>query len=149
MAAAIMPSMPLEFWVVVAALAAIVLFWFYFRIRFAFWKRDFSKDIRRQSIAQSQATIMGKVTEHLAPFLPDFPYNPKDARFIGSPIDLIVFDGLEDGQLRRIVFVEVKAGKSAGLTARERVIQNAINSGGLSLKWETMRVRGIDQEVDR
>jgi predicted Holliday junction resolvase-like endonuclease len=35
----------------------------------------------------------GKVTEHFIPDLPDFAYNPKDARFLGSPVDFIVFDG--------------------------------------------------------
>ena len=54
---------------------------------------------------KSKAVIAGKVTERIIPYLPEFRYNPKDARFIGSPIDLIVFDGLDEGDLRKIVFV--------------------------------------------
>jgi len=57
--------------------------------------------------------LLGKITEHFIPYLPMFKYNPKDARFIGSPIDFIVFDGLSEGEIRKIVLVEVKAGKSA------------------------------------
>jgi len=34
--------------------------------------------------------------------------NPKDARFLGTPLDFIVFDGLDEGEVRRIVFVEVR-----------------------------------------
>ena len=36
-------------------------------------------------------------------------------------MDLVVFDGLAEGRLRRIVFVEVKTG-GAGLTGRERIL---------------------------
>ena len=130
------------FWAVVAVVAAFVVLWAYFRIRFAFWKRDFSRVIRQQSIAQSQATIMGKVTEHLAPFLPDFQYDPRDVRFIGSPVDLIIFDGLHEGQLRRLVLVEVKSGKGAGLTDRERNIRQAVQSRTLALEWDIFHVKG-------
>lgn len=133
--------MSVTLWAILIALGTVILFWVYFRIRFAFWKRDFSKTIRQQSIAQSQATITGKVTEHISPYLPDFRYNPRDVRFIGSPVDLIVFDGLQDGALRRLVLVEVKAGKSAGLTERERRIRNAITSGGLPIEWDVLHVR--------
>jgi len=43
---------------------------------------------------EEQGVIAGKVSEHLIPYLPEFRYNPKDARFIGSPIDLIYSTGL-------------------------------------------------------
>jgi len=79
---------------------------------------------------------MGKVSEHLIPFLPDFSYNPQDARFIGAPTDLIVFDGLSEGQLRQIVFVEIKTNKSE-LNQREKQIRDIINRG--LIKWEELR----------
>jgi len=31
-----------------------------------------------------------KITKQIAPYLPEFKYNPKDARFIGSSIDLFL-----------------------------------------------------------
>ncbi len=86
------------------------------------WKQRYEKEIRRDAIEKSKAVIAGKVTEHLISYLPEFRYNPKDARFIGSPINLIVFDGLDEGELRKIVFVEVKSGKST-LSKRERLIK--------------------------
>jgi predicted Holliday junction resolvase-like endonuclease len=48
------------------------------------WKFGAEKDIRRDAVNRSQAVTVGKVTEHNAPYLPDFGYNPKDARFIGA-----------------------------------------------------------------
>jgi len=34
------------------------------------------------------------VTEHIVPYLPGFDLDPKDIRFLGTPIDLIAFKGL-------------------------------------------------------
>ena len=100
-------------------------------ILFEEWKRRYEKEIRKDAIEKSKAVITGKVTEHLIPYLPEFKYNPKDARFIGSPIDLIVFDGLDDGELRKIVFVEVKSGKST-LSKRESLSGMRLNKRELN-----------------
>jgi predicted Holliday junction resolvase-like endonuclease len=103
------------------------------------WKSESETFIRSDAIGRSQSVIVGKVTEHLMPYLPDFRFNPKDARFVGSPVDLIVFDGLDEGELRNIFFVEVKTGGSA-LTSRQRQIKDATQAG---------RVRWIELRLDR
>lgn len=79
---------------------------------------------------------LGKITEHLVPYLPEFTYNPKDARFLGSPIDFVVFDGLSDGEVRCIIFAEVKTGTSA-LNTRERRIRDAVQAG--KVQWLELR----------
>ena len=81
------------------------------------WKIRYTAIIREDAVQRSQAVTAGKVHEQLIPYLPAFPYNPKDVRFLGSPVDLVVFDGLAEGRVRRIVFVEVKTGRSS-LTSR-------------------------------
>ena len=68
------------------------------------WKVQSESYFRSDAIGRSQSVIVGKVTEHLVPYLPDFRFNPKEARFMGSPIDLIVFDGLDEENLRDIYF---------------------------------------------
>jgi predicted Holliday junction resolvase-like endonuclease len=80
---------------------------------------------RRRFLRQSRAVTTGKVIEQLAPHMPGFPLNPRDARFLGSPVDLVVFDGLEEGEVRRIVFVEIKTG-GAALSPRERLVREAV-----------------------
>lgn len=73
------------------------------------WKTEYAGKIRQDAINRSKSVIAGKVTENIAPFFESFPYNPKDARFIGSPIDFIVFDGLDEaGNVDEIIFVEPK-----------------------------------------
>jgi predicted Holliday junction resolvase-like endonuclease len=99
------------------------------------WKEKREKVIRQDAVQRSQAVTVGKITEHLVPHLPNFNYNPKDARFIGSPVDFVVFDGLNDeesDQIRNVVFIEVKTGASA-LTKRERLVRDAIKAG--RVKW--------------
>ena len=102
------------------------------------WIFQSETTIRSDAIQRSQSVIIGKVSEHLLPYMPDFPFNPKDVRFIGSPIDLIVFDGMSDGDIRQVVLVEIKTGQSAALTQRERQIRNAIQSNKVT--WQEMRI---------
>jgi predicted Holliday junction resolvase-like endonuclease len=102
------------------------------------WKSDYTQTIRQDAILKSQAFTLGKVTEHFIPYLPDFVYNPKDARFLGSPIDFIVFDGLSDGEVKDVILIEVKTGNSA-LSTRERRIRDAVQCG--RVRWEELRPR--------
>jgi len=106
------------------------------KAEFEKWKSEYEKQIRQDAIQRSQSVITGKITEHLVPYLPDFQYNPKDARFIGSPIDLIIFDGLNDSEVRQIVFAEIKTGASS-LNDRERQVRNAVQAG--RVKWIEIR----------
>jgi len=86
------------------------------------------RGIREDAIKKSEAVIRGRVTETLIPFFPDFKYNSKDARFLGTPVDLVVFDGLSEGRMKRVVFIEIKSGKNAGLSTRERMVRDCIRS---------------------
>jgi len=92
------------------------------------WKARYTRAVRLDAVQRSQAVTVGKVYEQLMPYLPAFQFNPKDARFLGSPVDFVVFDGLDDGQVRRVVFVEVKSG-AAQLTPRERQVREAVKAG--------------------
>ena len=114
---------------VLAALAA----W----LAFERWKARYTLAVRQDAVLRSQSVTVGKVTEQLVPFLPGFPFNPKDARFLGAPVDLVVFDGLSDADVRQVVFVEVKTG-SAQLSARERLIRDAVQAGRVD--WLELRL---------
>ena len=98
------------------------------KLLFQDWAQQEEKGIREDAIKRSEAVIQGKVTEHLIPFFPDFKYNPKDVRFMGAPVDLVVFDGLSEGEMRNVVFVEVKTGKTANLSSRERMVRNCVEN---------------------
>ncbi len=95
--------------------------------------------IRRDASQRSRAITRGQVAEQLFPYLPEFAYDPRDARFLGSPIDFVVFDGLEAGEVKSLIFVEVKTGAST-LTTRERRVRDAIKAG--KVRWEELRHEG-------
>lgn len=101
------------------------------------WKRQQTKSIRSDAIQRSQAVTRGKVAEHIVPYFPEFEFDPKDVRFLGTPVDFIAFDGLSDGGARRVVFVEVKTGTSQ-LTTRERSVRAAVESG--RVEWRELRL---------
>lgn len=90
------------------------------------WKIQYETFYRQDAINRSQSVILGKVTEHLIPFHKSFPYNPKEARFIGSPIDIIVFKGIENEEDVEIHILEIKTGNST-LNKRQRLIRDAVN----------------------
>src|SRR6266704_573893 len=111
----------------------IVIAWLYFLV----WRLRYSAAIREDAVQRSLAVTAGKVHEQLVPYLPEFGFNPKDARFLGSPVDLIVFDGLAAGDVRRVVFLEVKTG-GAPLTARERQVRAVIEAREVA--WAELRL---------
>ncbi len=104
---------------------------------FLAWKAKHTVAIRQDAVLRSQAVTVGKVSEQLLPYLPGFRFNPKDARFLGSPVDLVVFDGLDEGELRGVWFLEVKTG-NAGLSGRERQIRDAILEKRVG--WDELRL---------
>lgn len=81
---------------------------------------------------------MWQVNEKIAPLLPNFPYNYKDLVFIWKGIDYLVFDGLSTGNLREIVFLEVKSWVS-NLNRNERMIKNCLNSWKIS--YDILRIK--------
>jgi predicted Holliday junction resolvase-like endonuclease len=119
--------------VITGALGVLVLAFAYVQI----WKVRYTRGVRQDAVLRSQAVTSGKVFEQIVPHLPEFSYNPRDARFIGSPVDFVVFDGLSDGGLCRVIFVEVKTGGSE-LSARERRVRDAVKAGRVD--WNELRV---------
>lgn len=99
---------------------------------FRTWKLEEEKRIRQDAVKKSQAVTRGKVTEHLIPYFPDFKYNPKDARFLGTPVDFIIFDGLSEGEMNKVLFIEVKSGKNCTLSSREQLVKECIEKGKVS-----------------
>ena len=100
------------------------------------WEEERQKAIK-EAIAQSRAVLGGKFTEQMAPYLPEFQYDPTEARFIGSPIDLIIFPGLARGDPQEIVIMEIKTGKNPQLTPQERKIRQLIEDG--MVRWELIQ----------
>ncbi len=115
-----------------------------YRLLFEKWKKENEKDIRKDAASKSRSTVTGKIAEHFLPYLPDFPYDPQDARFLGAPIDFIVFDGMSEGDVKDVILVEIKTNKGS-LNKRERQIRDIVNEG--KVKWMQIR-RQVDLDLE-
>lgn len=102
------------------------------------------KEIRADAIARSKRVIKGMTYEKLVPFEEGFPFNPRDMRFIGHPIDYIVFDGMSEGALERIVLLEIKSGKSR-LNKNQRYAAMTVREG--EVEFITYRQKEEEHEV--
>jgi predicted Holliday junction resolvase-like endonuclease len=94
-------------------------------------ERQFASRIeteRSDAVKRSRAVLGGQFSEQLSPFLPDFPGDPTEVRFVGKPVDFISFSGASRGLVDEVVFIEVKTGDSRQ-SAVERSLRKAIESG--------------------
>lgn len=98
--------------------------------------RSRARQIRADTARRQRAVVGGQVSEQLAPYFPDFPFSPSEARFIGKPVDFLVFVGMDRKHIEKVVFVEVKTG-SARLSSQERLLREAIDAG--RVEWLTYR----------
>jgi len=103
------------------------------------WQME-SEQSRKSAVEQSRAVLGGKFTEQMVPFFPDFKYDPTEVRFIGSPIDMIVFPGLAGGDPQEIVILEVKTGKNQQLTSAQKKIRELIENG--MVRWDEIHREG-------
>ncbi|MBI1935693.1 hypothetical protein HYS31_04595 [Candidatus Woesearchaeota archaeon] len=94
-------------------------------------------EIRETAIRQSRAVLSGQFSEQIAPYMPDFPYKPTEARFIGKPIDFIVFKGMDDKKIDEIVFVEVKSGQNR-LNEVQKSMKSAVENK--NIKWAEYKI---------
>jgi predicted Holliday junction resolvase-like endonuclease len=101
-------------------------------------------DARRESVQKSRSSLKGQIAEQMAPLLPGFRYAPADARFIGDPIDYLVFSGytgLRDARGSAenldIVLLEVKQGGSA-LSPYQKAIARSVEEG--RVRFEILRI---------
>lgn len=97
---------------------------------------------KNQSSNTQRAVIKGQLAEQFYPLTDRCQYHPSDMRFLGMPIDYIIFDGYteckdEGGHINEIIFAEIKSGSSQ-LSRHQREIRDAVISG--RVRWETINV---------
>lgn len=101
-----------------------------------YWEEQIP-DIKKDSIERSRASLGGQFSEQLAPYLPNFKYKPTECKFLGKPVDLLVFDGLDEKEIKEIIFVEMKSGDSE-LNTVQRKIRDAVKAG--RVRWDEYRI---------
>jgi predicted Holliday junction resolvase-like endonuclease len=90
------------------------------------WQGNLGK-LRRDIADKQRVNIKGKVSEVFAPFLEGFPFKASECKFLGDPIDYVVFEGLDERDVKGVHLVEVKTGKSK-LSKHQKQIKDLIGS---------------------
>lgn len=83
---------------------------------------------RQDAVKRSRAVIGGQAAEQFAPFLPGFPADATEVRFVGKPVDYVAFSGASRGSVDEVLFIEVKTGTSR-LSPVEKSLRDAIAAG--------------------
>jgi predicted Holliday junction resolvase-like endonuclease len=100
--------------------------------------------IRKDAADRSRFVLKGKIAEHMVPLYREvFKYDPSDARFIGAPIDYLIFDGytavkdMNSDEPITVILADIKTG-NAKLNRTERKIKEAVEQG--RVRWETIEL---------
>jgi predicted Holliday junction resolvase-like endonuclease len=89
----------------------LILFWL--------WRSASSRHAEMAFAKQSLSSKYGKMSEQFMPFLKDYPYDPQNFRFLGTPVDGIQFED------NKIIFIEFKT-SSSQLSTRQRQIAELV-----------------------
>lgn len=100
--------------------------------------REWEAAIRADNSRRSRTSHLASIGHQLAPVLPGFGFNPKEAQWIGGTIDYVVWNGLEGTDPVEVVFVEVKTGRK-GLQPNQRRIRDAVEAKRVRFKTYEMR----------
>lgn len=99
---------------------------------------------QKRSVNTSRAVLKGKMAEQFAPILPEFRYLPSDAKFLGDPVDYVVFDGYTDfrdgdgtAEDIEVILLDIKSG-GARLSKGQQAIAQAVAEG--RIRFETLRI---------
>ena len=100
-------------------------------------------DTNSKLISQKKSSEirLGKIAEHMAPFVKNWPYDPNYFRFLGSHIDVIQFNE------NSILFIEIKTGKSR-LTDTQRDIKQLVKEGKVKFASFTIDENGTNFVIE-
>lgn len=120
------------------------------------FKEQLTEEIKlakKRSNDMQRNVLKGQIGEQFTPFIANFPYNPADCKFMGDPIDYVIFQNLHehcDGNVPiedvHIIFAEVKTGDSAKLNKRQKIIKQVIANG--QFRFDELRLK-VSEESDQ
>lgn len=103
-------------------------------LKFKEWLSENEFDIRRTAIRQMNSHILDNISKELSIVKNNFAFNPKDIKFTGRFIDLIIFDGAADEELVNIYFIDIQRPGITGKHTFKAKVANAIKKGNVSFQ---------------
>ena len=101
-------------------------------------EREAMDELVKKRIDTSVKVRFGQVVQNI---LPEFSaYRPDEMRWLGDPVDWVVFDGKQTGTIREIVFMEGKSTEKTPLNPIQRELQRAVIEKRVAFR--TIRLSG-------
>ena len=104
------------------------------QLKFREWLSDNEFDIRRTAIQKMNPHMLSNISSELDILKNNFTFNPKDIKFTGRFIDLIIFDGAADEEFVNIYFIDIRR---QGVTTKlnyKKMVEYAITNGNFSFQ---------------
>ena len=97
--------------------------------------KKFKISVDKTSEARALSTGLGKVMQNVLPYYKDFDSQVSlaDCRFIAAQLDIIVFEGASNNDIKNITFMDAKTG-AAKLEKNQRQIRDVVNDGKVRLE---------------
>jgi predicted Holliday junction resolvase-like endonuclease len=135
------------FLIIILIISAIILVYLSYKLGSLAANLKWQKKIpqlQRLTADRQRAGIKGKVVEAFAPFLPGFPFKASECKFIGDPIDYLVFEGLDERNIKGVHLVEVKSSNSK-LSKHQKQIKNILDKlNSDEVTFQTFNFKGED-----
>lgn len=113
------------------------------------WQSRELYTIRRDALDQSRPEVQRRVGAVIAAWTHSFPFHQEDSRFIGHPIDYVVFEGYSAVRARQVeqigsvTFVRARAGD--GPDPESDLVRECIAAG--RVEWRTLEIRPPQPEL--
>lgn len=102
------------------------------------WQTDNEFNIRASAIASNSVRIANEISSETSIFNGNFNFNPKDIKFVGRFIDLIVFDGSAEENDVSIYFIEVNRKNKKDNSIFKSRVRKAIENK--SFNWQEINI---------
>ncbi len=117
-----------DLWLIIIGIILWLIVWYLIANIYFMFK---IKHQRTDAVTRSRNVVLGHVNEKIAPLLPHFPYFYKDLVFLWKGVDYLVLDWLSQGNLNKIVFLEIKTWTST-LNRNEQMVKQCIEAKRVS-----------------
>lgn len=108
------------------------------------WRTRELYSVRREALDRSRPEVQRRVGSAIARWTHSFPFLQEDARFIGHPVDYVVFEGYSEVRARREPQITAVTFVRARQDGREdpdgRLVEECVRLG--SVEWRTIEISG-------
>lgn len=102
------------------------------------WQSSNEINIRREAIAANGRQITSEVWDETTLLKDSFSFNPRDIKFIGKFIDLVVFDGATEETDVSIYFISILKANNSKANTQKSKVKEAISK--LKYNWQEINL---------